>query len=651
MLKNKRLYILCIVLLWGVLCTPFLRAQYVQIHSHNDYRQRVPFYQAYAQQLSSIEADVFATDKEGELLVAHDREELDSAISLDEAYLQPLVNLYKQNEGKAWKGSDKLLTLLVDLKTPADPALDYLVAKLQTYPEVFDPTVNPFAVRVVISGNRPNPNNFHIYPTVVSFDGDRLDYTPAQLERISMISLNLRDYTGWNGKGKIIADEQEKVEQIIASVHALGKPIRFWGTPDGVTAWNTFYTLGVDYINTDAPEACAAFFSDFHKKTYRINAPLADAGDVAQAKRLDKATADFQGFSNKRLQLSQKVEVYHPTYLNDGAHKQVKNVILLVGDGMGLAQVCAADAINEGLSMLNTKKVGLQKTQAADSYTTDSAAAGSALATGKKHNNRHISMSPEGEPYASLTDLFYDKGYACGVLTLGNLADATPAAFYGHSTERDNSDEITDWLLEGKLTFLGGSGMHVFTERKDSKDILGELREAGYAICSSAEEINKTKGKVICVDERMEKAATEPTLPLLANATHNAIAKLTEEKKSKGFFLMVEGAKIDYAGHANSLPGSILETLSFDLAVAEALKFADSNGETLVIVTADHETGGLSLVDGDMKHKSITVHYMTDDHTAIMLPVFVYGPQSDAFTGIYENTEIFDKVLKVTGLK
>lgn len=640
-----------IALLCGVLCTSLSWAQRVQIHSHNDYRQRVPFYQAYAQQLSSIEADVFATDKEGELLVAHDREELDSAISLDEAYLQPLVNLYKQNDGMAWKGSRKLLTLLIDLKTPADPALDYLVAKLQAHPEVFDPSVNPFAVRVVISGNRPDPDDFNTYPSVISFDGDRLDYTPMQLVRISMISLNLRDYTGWNGKGKIVADEEQKVKEIIAGVHTLGKPIRFWGTPDGVTAWNTFYTLGVDYINTDAPEACAAFFRDFHKKTYRINAPLTDAGDVAQAKRLDRATADFQGFSNKYLQLTQKVAVYQPTYLNDGARKKVKNVILLVGDGMGLAQVCAADAINEGLSMLNTKKVGLQRTQASDSYTTDSAAAGSALATGKKHNNRHISMSPEGDPYASLTDLFYDKGYACGVLTLGNLADATPAAFYGHSTERDNSDEITDWLLEGKLTFLGGSGMHVFTERKDSKDILGELRKAGYAICAATEEINKTKGKVICVDERMEKAATEPTLTLLADATHNAIAKLTEEKKSKGFFLMVEGAKIDYAGHANSLPGSILETLSFDLAVAEALKFADSNGETLVIVTADHETGGLSLVDGDMKHKSITVHYMTDDHTSIMLPVFVYGPQSDAFTGIYENTEIFDKVLKVTGLK
>jgi alkaline phosphatase len=104
---------------------------------------------------------------------------------------------------------------------------------------------------------------------------------------------------------------------------------------------------------------------------------------------------------------------------------------------------------------------------------------------------------------------------------------------------------------------------------------------------------------------------------------------------------MVEGAKIDYAGHANSLPGSILETLSFDLAVAEALKFADSNGETLLIVTGDHETGGLTLVDGNKSERLITAQYMTDDHTPIMLPVYTYGPHAAKFTGIYENTQFF----------
>ena len=113
---------------------------------------------------------------------------------------------------------------------------------------------------------------------------------------------------------------------------------------------------------------------------------------------------------------------------------------------------------------------------------------------------------------------------------------------------------------------------------------------------------------------------------------------------------MVEGAKIDYAGHANSLPGSILETLSFDMAVAEALKFADSNGQTLIIITGDHETGGLTLVDGELDKGHITARYMTDDHTPIMLPVYAYGPGADKFGGVYKNTQIFHKIKTLLGL-
>lgn len=627
-----------------------ISAQRIKIHSHNDYRQNVPFYQAYAQKLASVEADIYATENENELLVAHDPHELSEALTIDALYITPLVNLFSQNKGRAWKGSDELITLLVDLKTPVYPTLDRLIAKLQKYPEVFNPEVNPYAVRVVISGNRPDPDKFDTYPPVISFDGSKTNYTSAQLKRINMISLNLRDYTRWNGKGTIKADEYRKVLQAIDEVHQLGKPIRFWGTPDGVTAWNTFHAIGVDYINTDQPEACAAFFRDFNKKTYQINADVTTENEIAKAGRLDKTTVEFEGFQNKKLRLTKAIDIYQPTYLNDGNEKPIRNVIFMIGDGMGLAQVCAADAINEGLSILKLRQIGFQKTQAKDAYTTDSAAAGSALATGEKHNNRHISSSLSGEIHQSLTDLFYKNQYACGVVTLGNVADATPAAFYGHTTERDDTDEITKWLLDGKLTLLNGSGLEVFNERKDGKDLLGELKtQANYSIQQSIGDINKVDGKVICIDERMEKAATEETLSLLADATHEAIRKLNKEN-NKGFFLMVEGAKIDYAGHANSLPGSIMETLSFDLAVAEALRFADQNGETLVIVTGDHETGGLSLVDGNMQSNSITAQYMTDDHTPIMLPVFSYGPQASEFTGVYQNTDIFHRILKVTGI-
>lgn len=628
----------------------WVNAQEIKIHSHNDYCQRVPFYQAYANGLSSIEADIFIVSKD-ELRVAHTAGELSSAPTLEEAYLDPLVALFKKNKNKAWADSDEILTLLIDLKTPATPTLDDLVSKLKLHPEVFDPSVNPYAVRVVISGNRPEADHFKDYPGFISFDGDRTDYTKEQLERIAMISLNLRDYTQWNGKGRLIDPELAALTNVITKVHALHKPIRFWGTPDGVTAWNTFHTLGVDYINTDQPEACSAFFYDFQKKTYRINANANQLeNDNALAKRLDKTTAGFQGFHTKELQLSKRIELYEPTFLNDGKETKIKNVIFLIGDGMGLAAVCAADAVNQGLSLLKLKQIGLQRTDSEDAYTTDSAAGGSALATGVKHKNRHISMAPDGTVHSSLTDWFYEKGYACGVVTSGNLADATPAAFYGHATERDNSDDLTNWLLDGKLSLLTGSGMSVFTHRKDGKDLLGELKsKVHYTIQTDVDEMNRSKGKVICVDERLDLAATEKTLPLLAKATHEAIQKL-QETHPKGFFLMVEGAKVDYAGHANSLPGTVMEMLSFDLAVQEALKFADSNGETLVVVTADHETGGVTLVDGDKEKASVTVQYMTDDHTPIMVPVYIYGPKSNRFTGIYPNTEIPRRILTAVGI-
>ena len=640
-----------IVLLLTLSATFRLPAQDVKIHSHNDYLQAVPFYLAYSQQVASIEADVYAVENPDTLLVAHHPLALLMAPSLDEAYIKPLAAFFKQNGGRAWRNSEKVLTLLIELKTPPKPTLDKVIALLNRYPDVFDPSVNPYAVRVVITGNTPPPETFGNYPPIVSFDGTLADYTPPQLDRVAMISLDFSAYSQWNGKGSMISGEYDRIVAAIARVHALGKPIRFWGVPDGITAWNTFYTLGVDYINTDHLEACTAFFRDFHKKNYMITENGLAPDDVARAKRLDKATAGFQGFRSKDLQLTEGVSVYQPTYRNDGAESTVKNIIFLIGDGMGLAQACAADAVNRGLSILQLKHIGLQRTQADDAYTTDSAGAGSGLASGRKNKNRHICMSASGEAYPSLTDVLHDNGYACGVVTLGDLADATPAAFYGHAQDRDNTDEITAYLLDGKLTLLAGSGMNNLTQRKDGLDLVNALTaKARYTLRTSADDINQTPGKVICVDERMGKAAMQETLPLLAGATREAIRKLSAAS-DKGFFLMVEGAKIDYAGHANSLPGSVLETLSFDLAVAEALKFADSNGETLVIVTGDHETGGLTLVDGNKAAGLITAQYMTDDHTPIMLPVYSYGPHAGKFTGVYENTRFFHIIKEITGIK
>lgn len=617
----------------------------VLIHSHNDYAQRVPFYQAYAQQVSSIEADVFLHD--GQLLVGHDVEDLRADMTFEALYVEPIVTLFARNGGRAFRDSDQTLQLMVELKSETDPTLRAVAALLGRWPEVFDPEVNPAAVRVAVTGRVPAPEAFDRYPRFLGFDGAwDADYTPEQLARIALISTNFRDFSQWNGKGTIIPAEKERLEQVIDRAHEQGKPVRFWNAPEGTTVYYTFYDMGIDYINTDKPEVCAAFFADFGNKNFRIGERRTASSGVTGTKRLDRTTRDFRGFQNDKLQLSEGIDTYRPTHRNDGGKGSIRNVIFLIGDGMGLSQITAAAYANRGLTLMNFNYIGLQRNNALGAFTTDSAAGGSALATGERHANRHISMTEEGEAVPSLSDWFRGKGLPVGVVTLGNAVDATPTAFYGHSVERDNADELTRCLLDAPVDLLCGSGIRQFTERGDGIDLIGELSK-NYRFVRSIDEINAAEGRVVCIDERMDEAAEESNLGLLAEATRAAIDKL-QERGDKGFFLMVEGAKIDYAGHSRCLPGSVIEMLSFDLAVAEALKFADENGQTLVVVTADHETGGLVLLDGDEQSGRIMGVYTTDDHTPAMLPVFAYGPGADRFCGTYLNTEIARRIRELT---
>lgn len=630
-------------LLLATLCTCSVASAQrpILINSHNDYTRTMPFYEAYSQQVYSIEADVFLY--EGALLVGHDLIDLKAADTFESLYVQPLVDLFARNGNRAWRDSDEHLQLLIEVKSETAPMLQAVAELLGRWPQVFDVRVNPDAVRITITGSVPPPEEFWQYPDYMLFDGQRdIDYTPEQLARIALISADFTNFSTWNGKGSIIAPEKKRLEAVIDHAHALGKPVRFWDVPEGITVYYTFYDMGIDYINADRVAVCADFFRDFGNKNFQIGGRTATSDGVTGTKRLDKTTRDFKGFQNDKLQLSKGIDVYTPTYKNDGARGKIKNVIFLIGDGMGLSQIVAGAYANKGLSVLQMKYLGLQQNNAADAFTSDSAASGSTLATGEEHNNRHISMSPDSVAYPSLSDYFHGKGRSVGVLTLGNIADATPAAFYGHNVERDNADELTACLLDGKLDLLCGSGIREFERRSDDRDLIGELSKH-YRFIRSADEICAAEGKTICIDERMDDAAEESNLGMLADAARASIAKL-QERGGKGFFLMVEGAKIDYAGHSKCLPGSIIEMLSFDMAVAEALKFADTNGETLVIVTADHETGGLTLLDGDEQTGRVMGYYLTDDHTPQMLPVFAYGPGADRFTGVYRNTEIARRI-------
>lgn len=603
----------------------------IKIHSHNDYRRDVPFYEAYSADVWSIEVETWLAE-DGKLMVAHDEAEIPTAQTFDKSYLAHSV--------ESWRRDGRGYTLMFDVKTDASKTLDALVATLNKYGDVFKAD----GVRVVISGNRPSPDTFEKYPLFISFDGSvGDDYTPAQLARVAFVSDDFTNYSRWNGKGVPVKEDTKRLNDVIERVHAMGKPIRFWAAPDNLTAWNTLYNMGVDIIGTDRPQACAEFFHDFGNKTFSRGVRTTDS-IVVNAKILDKTTSGFEGFDNKDLSLAKPQQTYTPTFTGDGANRKAMNVILLIGDGMGLSQIRAAETVNGALTMTALRKVGLQRTSSADAYTTDSAGAGSSIATGRKNANRHISADGNGEPYVSITETLAPHGVACGVVTLGNIADATPAAFYGHSAERDDSDRLTGWLTEGHLSLLAGSGRLTLFDREDGRDIGTELRHAGYEIIGTADSLSRVRSsKVVCLDERMDAATTPASLSLLAEAAAGAIEKLSAS--DKGFFLVVEGAKIDYAGHANTLPASVMETLGFDKAVETALWWADNNGDTLVIVTGDHETGGLTLIDGSNERGSITGIYVTDDHTPVYIPVFAYGPGSDSFTGVYENTELFHRIL------
>jgi alkaline phosphatase len=227
-------------------------AQYstLNAHSHNDYENTPPFWLAYNNHFGSIEADIWAV--KDELIVSHYEKDIISSRTLDSLYIQPIVRIYRQNGGRAWKDNPGTFQLLIDLKTPVEPTLSLLIQKLILYPEVFNPHMNKNAVRIVITGNRPDPGKFVNYPAFVFFDGNvALEYDNDQLKRIALYSENFRNYSAWNGEGEIIEKEKVRLDGIIDSVHSLKKKIRFWNAPDGANSWNTFMKMKIDFINTD----------------------------------------------------------------------------------------------------------------------------------------------------------------------------------------------------------------------------------------------------------------------------------------------------------------------------------------------------------------------------------------------------------------
>jgi alkaline phosphatase len=247
MMKNS----ICFVILFlGLSISIFAQYTTLNAHSHNDYAQKTPFYLAYNAHFGSIEADIWAVN--GELFVAHNKTDISKSRTLDILYLQPIIELFKKNNGQAWNDSHATFQLLIDLKTEVEPTLSLLVEKLKKYPDVFDPAKNRNAVRVTITGNRPEPAKFINYPDFIFFDGNiSLKYDKVQLGRVGIYSENLANFTKWKGLAAIPAKDELRLRQIIDSVHGINKRIRFWNAPDTSADWKILMNLKVDFINTD----------------------------------------------------------------------------------------------------------------------------------------------------------------------------------------------------------------------------------------------------------------------------------------------------------------------------------------------------------------------------------------------------------------
>ena len=226
-------------------------------HSHNDYERRVPFYEAYMAGLTSIEADIWLVD--GELYVAHDREDIRPERTLRRMYLDPVAREMALCGGRL-DTDGRPLQLLIDLKTDYPATLPTLVAQLGEYADCFDPQRNPGAVCVVVSGAMPPPERFADYPAMIRFDGrPGMTYDPEQLRRVGLMSAPLAAYSAWDGTGPLPAADSARIAGYVAEARALGLGARLWGCPDTEEAWRALAALGIDYLNTDRPARLGAF--------------------------------------------------------------------------------------------------------------------------------------------------------------------------------------------------------------------------------------------------------------------------------------------------------------------------------------------------------------------------------------------------------
>jgi alkaline phosphatase len=334
--------------------------------------------------------------------------------------------------------------------------------------------------------------------------------------------------------------------------------------------------------------------------------PPFDPGVVdGLVEELDEANEEIGRLEEANSELGERVEsleseppvviVEKPEIVIDvSGEGEVRNVILLIGDGMGIGQLTAAEVMNgeEDLVLTRLPYKSLVSTHSSSNYVTDSAASATALATGFKTRNGMVSVTAAGESLFTVLEDAEEAGKATGIVTTTRVTHATPACFVAHVNNRDMETVIAAQLLASGVDVALGGGSTYFSDLNPEDE--------GYTVVYDSTELdNIESGKVLglfssgYMSYESERSDIEPSL---SEMTAKSLELLSSDPD--GFFLMVEGGRIDHASHDNHFDNTIAETLEFDLAVLEALEYASGRNDTLILVTADHETGGLSIVGG-----------------------------------------------------
>lgn len=352
---------------------------------------------------------------------------------------------------------------------------------------------------------------------------------------------------------------------------------------------------------------------------------------------------------NEEITTLQKIEGKELTTVISNQRPQ--NVIFLIGDGMGLTQITAGSiAKKTPLVLEKFRQIGLVKTYSTK-LITDSAAGATAMATGSKTYNGAISMNIHQEKLKTIVEYAEEADWLTGIVTTATVTHATPACFYGHQPTRSRvNQKLAAEFMTKNIEVLMGGGWNYFKDGLDGRDLIAEAQEKGYFVTDNINQVGDYRPeKMICLISAKLPPKLEERGNFLPLAAKKAIDILSYPKSN--FFLMIEGAQIDWGGHQNESDYIVEEMLDFDKTVQEAFDFAEKDGNTLVIVTADHETGGYSINGGSQKDGKVEGKFTSDYHTATMVPIFAYGPGAESFAGIMDNTEIFYKLKYLMNLE